>query len=118
MYQKILFEPNNIWDGDVSTFPSLVVSLRLRSKETKWDANNDIGILAFDNKDIPTDYYSINVAKINAAQTTCINNRAIQSTKDTISRIKASTKGNLKNTIPPKSEIFQNTKMESRCLHN
>ena len=31
---------DNIWDGDTSTFPSFVVSLRIRAKEGKWDASS------------------------------------------------------------------------------
>lgn len=38
-YANISAMLDNIFDGDTSTFPSFVVSLRIRAKEGKWDAS-------------------------------------------------------------------------------
>ena len=37
-YATISAPLDEIWNGDTSTFPSFVVSLRIRAKEGKWDA--------------------------------------------------------------------------------
>ena len=90
---------DQIWDGDVSNFPSFVVVLRLRAKEGKWDAAGDTGILQVDGKDILTEYHSITNQHIEDARIARTNDRALQNSKAMYACIKSSVKGNLKDTI-------------------
>ena len=50
---------DQMWDGTVSTFPSFVVSSRLRANEGKWNTSAPQGILKINGKDILTNYHSI-----------------------------------------------------------
>ena len=67
-YERISAPLDNIWDGDVSKFPSFVTELRIRAAEGKWDLDADPGILKFGTKQILTDYHSIPDADIETAR--------------------------------------------------
>jgi len=44
-YEKISSPLEFNWNGDVSSFPLFIVSLRIHAREGKWDATGDKGIL-------------------------------------------------------------------------
>ena len=78
-YATISAPLDNIWNGDTSTFPSFVVSLRIRAKEGKWDAPGTTNVTtevvtpdptSIHNvaiKNILTEYHSITDAEIATA---------------------------------------------------
>jgi len=88
-----------IWDSDVLNFPSFIVALRLRTKEGKWDAAGDTGILTIGEQDFLTDYHSIDTADIDTARTNCTNNRTLQNSRAMYACIKSSIKGDPKDII-------------------
>lgn len=102
---------DDIWDGDTSTFPSFVISLRIRAREGGWDAvgttdavtgvftPNPTNIIDINDKNILTEYHSITDQEITTASTARVNNRAIQNSKAMFACIKSSIKGDIKNTI-------------------
>ena len=90
---------DNEWDGSVHTFPSFLVSLRLRANEAKWDAPNPHGILEIGGKDILHEYHSISETDITTAQVARTDNRAIQNTKAMFQCIKSSITGGVRDTI-------------------
>lgn len=110
-YATISAPLDDIWNGDTSTFPSFVVSLRIRAKEGKWDAAgttdaatgittpNPTNILDVAGRNILTDYHSISDADILAATTARRNDRGIQNSKAMFSCIKSSIQGDIKDTI-------------------
>jgi len=63
-YDKISSPLDNVWSSDVDTFPSFVVSLKIRAKEGKWDATGDTGIIRIVGKDLLTNYHSITDSEI------------------------------------------------------
>ena len=87
------------WNGDVSTFPSFVVALRLRASEAKWDATAPYGILQINGSNILTNYHSITEVEITNALTNRTDNRAIQNSRAMFQCIKSSIKGSLRDTI-------------------
>ena len=95
---------DNEWDGSVHTFPSFLVSLRLRANEAKWDAPNPHGILEIGGKDILHEYHSISETDITTAQVARTDNRAIQNTKAMFQCIKSSITGGVRDTIFAQSE--------------
>ena len=58
-YEKVSSPLDVLWNGAVSSFPSFVVSLRIRAREAKWDSAGDTGITEVDGKNILTEYHSI-----------------------------------------------------------
>jgi len=110
-YATISAPLDEIWNGDTSTFPSFVVSLRIRAKEGKWDAAgttdavtgittpNPTNILDVGGRNILTDYHSISDADVLAATTSPLNDRKIQNFKAMFSCIKSSIEGDIKDTI-------------------
>ena len=74
---------DTVWDGDISTFPSFVVALRIRASDAQWNAASPHDILDVLGHDILTDYHTIAVAEIESARLARTNNRAIQ--KDNVS---------------------------------
>ena len=76
---------NEPWDGTDTYFPSTVVSLRLHSKEERWNTSNPCGILNINRKDTLTDYHSITSPEIELALFARVNARAIQKSRAMIS---------------------------------
>ena len=98
-YQLSSSPLDELWDGTVASFPSMVVSLRLRSRECRWNAPSPQGILKVGGQDILTNYHSITNANIETARTNRTNSRAIQNSKAMFRCLKSSIKGDLKDTI-------------------
>jgi len=92
-YASVSAPLDDIWDGDTSTFPSFVVSLRIRAREGGWDAPgtkdattgvvapNPTNITDVTDKNILINYYLVTDAEIIAASTVRTNNRAMQNTR-------------------------------------
>ena len=93
----------DVWDGNVTTFPSFVVALRLRAEEGKWNATDPHGILTIDGNNILSDYHSITDAQIEAARGARTDDRAIQNSRAMFQCVKKSIKGSIRNTIFPQS---------------
>ena len=102
-YSTISSPLDDIWDGSVSTFPSFVVALRLRTSEGKWNKATDPGILTFgttpNTQNIFTDYHSISDAVIETARVARITPHAIQNSKAMFKCIKSPIKGDFRDTI-------------------
>jgi hypothetical protein len=52
------------WDGRVETFPSFIVTLRIRASEVKWNAADPQGILTFNGNNLLTHYHSVTLLKL------------------------------------------------------
>ena len=59
-----------IWDGKISSFPSVVKNLRLRTNKVKWNSTGAPGILQVDRRDILTSYHSLTDVMIETARIT------------------------------------------------
>ena len=97
-YSTISSLLDDIWDGSFSTFPSLVVALRLPASKEKWNKATDLGILTFgtapSTHNIFTNYHSISDAAIEITHVARTTPRAIQNSKAMFKCIKFSIKGN------------------------
>ena len=98
-YETISAPLTEIWDGDVSKFPSFVTELRIRAQEGKWDLDTDPGILTIASNNIFTHYHSITDEEIEDARTARTGDRAIQNAKAMFQCIKGSITGNLRDII-------------------
>ena len=98
-YAQVSSQLDTVWNGDVSSFTSFMVSLRVRAREGKWGKAGDEGILELGGKNILTKYHSITDADIEATRVTRTNNRAIQNCKAMYNCIKSSITGDIKDTI-------------------
>ena len=98
-YAKISSPLDTLWEGDVSTFPSFVVLLRIRAREGKWNSLGDEGILTLAGRNILTEYHSISDADIETARIARTNDRAIQNSKAMYNCIKSSITGDIRDTI-------------------
>ena len=98
-YSDISSPLDEVWDGSVNTFPSFIVALTIRAKESKWNAAAPYGILQVDGHNAITDYHTINETQITDARTARIDNRAIQNTKAMFKCVKSSIKGDRALTI-------------------
>ena len=98
-YGKISSTLDTKLNGDVSTFPSFVVSLRIRAREGKWDAPGNEGILTIVGKNILMNYHYIDDIQVEDVQSTQINIRAIQNEKATYNCVKTSIRGDIEDTI-------------------
>ena len=98
-YQLSSSPLDELWDGTVASFPSMVLSLCLRFRECRWNASSPQGILKVGGQDILTNYHSITNANIETARTNRTNSRAIQNSKAMFRCLKSSIKGDLKDTI-------------------
>ena len=98
-YERISAPLDDIWDGEVTKFPSFVTELRIRAAEGKWNLDADPGILKFGTKNILTDYHSISDADIEAARVARTSDCALQNALSIFTCIKSSIKGTLKDTI-------------------
>ena len=88
-----------MWGGDVSKFPSFVVSLMVCTREGKWDYTANKGILTVARNNILTDYHSVTEKKIQDARIACTNHRSIQNSKAMYNCVKSSIGGDIKDTI-------------------
>ena len=123
-YATISVPLDNFWNGDTSTFPSYGVSLRIRTKEEKWDAPDTTNattvvltpdptnILNVANKNILTKYHSITYTKIEATTTACLNDRAIQNSISMFSCINFRFKVTLKTQSSPNLVTSRHTKTD------
>ena len=59
---------DELWDGEISTFPSFLVSLRIHANDSNWNAVDPHGIMKIAGKNILTDYHTITTAKITSAR--------------------------------------------------
>ena len=98
-YSDIAAPLDEVWNGDVSTFPSFIVALTLRAKKGKWNAAPPHGILEINGHNILTEYHSTTDAEIATARTGRVNNRAIQNSKAMFECISSSIEGDVRNTI-------------------
>ena len=98
-YSDLAAPLDNVWNGEVSTFPTFIVDLTLRAKKGKWNAPAPHGILEIDGHDILTEYSSITDAQITAARTNRTNHRAIQNSKVMFECISSSIEGDVRNNI-------------------
>lgn len=91
------------WDGTIQTFPSFLISLRVRASEVKWDAPPPCGILTYTIHGIAcnlfTKHHSISEAELEQARTLRINDRARQNAKALYKCLKASITGDIKATL-------------------
>ena len=74
------------WDGQVKTFHSFTVNVRIHVNKVKWNSVAPHGILSFttgdnNNSSILTEYQSIYSVKIVDAFTACNENRAVKNSK-------------------------------------
>jgi len=98
-YDNISVPLDDVWSGDVDTFPSFVVSLRFRTKEGKWNKAGTQGLLKVATIDNLTDYHSITDTKITDARTGRTDNHTKKNTKAVYACIKSLIKGDVKHTI-------------------
>jgi len=103
-YATISAPLEQVWDGNIMTFPTLVGALRERANEGKWDVIGLTNILSFETGTLFNDYYSITDADITTAFNTWENNRAIQNAKKMFQGIKSSISGDIKDTIFSQNE--------------
>jgi len=87
------------WDDGVQTFPSFIVSLRLRASDAKWDDPLPHGIINIAGKDVLTDYHSFTDTEITDSRTNQNDNRAIQNEMAMIQCVKSSIKGIIRDII-------------------
>jgi len=87
------------WDGNVSSFSSFVVKLRLREAEGKCDAQAPNGILIIGGNNLLTNYHSITDTEIKTVRTNRADNWAIQNSRAMFACIKASINGDPLDTI-------------------
>ena len=89
----------DVWDGNIYTFPSFIMDLRLRAEEVEWNTTAPHEILIINSNKIFSDYDSITVAQIEVAKTAQIGDRAIQNSHIMIQCIKSSIKRSIWDTI-------------------
>jgi hypothetical protein len=87
------------WDGSVETFPSFIVTLRIRASEVKWNAAAPQGILTFNGNNLLTHYHSVTDEDIANAHTARIDPRAVQNTRALYKCLKSSITGDLRATV-------------------
>ena len=92
------------WDGDVSTFPTFIINLKLRANKGRWNATDNTGITQVNNHDIFTAYHSITDTDVETARNNRTNPRAIQNAKALYRCIEASISGDVRTTIFTQSE--------------
>ena len=89
----------DMWNGNISSFPSFIVALRLRVEEGKRNTTAPHGILTINGNNILSDYHSIKDALIEVARMTWTDNRAIQNSCAMFQCIKSSIRGSIWDTI-------------------
>ena len=67
-YTTVSSPLNERWNGEVNTFPSFLVALRVCSKQGKWDVTGDQGFFTIDDKNLLSGYHSITDVQIEAAR--------------------------------------------------
>jgi hypothetical protein len=87
------------WDGSVETFPSFIVTLRIRASEVKWNAADPQGILTFNDNNLLTHYHSVTDDDIANAHTARVDPQAIQNTRALYKCLKSSITGDLCATV-------------------
>ena len=91
------------WNGTIDTFPSFMMSLRVRSQKAKWNAAAPHGILTYDvqgtNRHLLTEYYDIPAPILETARTNRIDPRAIQNSLAFYTCLKDSIEGDLRATM-------------------
>ena len=92
-------DEKDIWDGDVATFPTFILALRIRATEGKWYATAPHGILTIAGKDMLSEYHSITDAEIETTRTARTDPRAIQNSRALFQCLKSSVRGNIKDSI-------------------
>lgn len=87
------------WDGSVETFPSFIVTLRIRASEVKWNAVAPQGILTFGGNNLLTHYHSVTDTDIETALTARVDPRAVQNARALYQCLKRSITGDLRATV-------------------
>ena len=59
----------DMWEGNVSTFPSCIVALRLRAEEGNWNTTAPHSILVINDNNILLHYHSITDTQIEVVRT-------------------------------------------------
>jgi len=80
-YATISAPLEQVWDGNVTTFPTFVGALWERANEGKWDVAGPTNILSFGTKTLFNDYHSITDSDITTAFNVQEKNRTIQNEK-------------------------------------
>ena len=92
------------WDGNISTFPTFIINLKLRSNKGRWNAPAPSGITNINGNDIFTSYHSISDTDIENARNNRTDARAIQNSKALYRCIETSISGDVRTTIFTQSE--------------
>ena len=87
------------WDGTPDTFPSFIISLRIRAAECNWNAPAPQGIISIGTRNLLTDYHSVPLADVTAATANRTDPRAIQNNRALYRALKASILGDLRVTL-------------------
>jgi hypothetical protein len=87
------------WDGTPDTFPTFIISLKIRAAEIHWNAPNPRGILEIVNHNLLTHYHTISDQDVTDAYNNRADPRAVQNSKALYSCLKKSITGDLRATI-------------------
>jgi len=99
VYIDVLAPLQDEWDVNVATFPSSIVSLKMRAAEGKWNQAVPHGILTINGRNVLTDYHSVMDAEITTAYANRTYTCAIQNSTAIFKCIKLSIMRSIRDTI-------------------